>query len=151
VAYQESLALFRKLDLHGGVAMALHNLGHSPLRQGDGSGAAACFREGLALSHADDNRLGCTNCLAGLAGVAAAARRPERAATLLGAAAALLGAGGLQMEPADQADYDRYATATRAILGEAPFAAAQAAGRAMPLEQVVAYGLEEDADLPGRQ
>jgi hypothetical protein len=68
--------------------------------------------------------------------------RPERAATLLGAAAALLEAGGLQMDPIDRAEYDRAAAATRALLGEATFAAAQAAGQAMSLEQAVAYGLE---------
>src|SRR5262245_15581222 len=60
-----------------------------------------------------------------------------------GAAAALREAIGVPLRPTDRAVHDRGLAAARAGLGEAAFAIAWAAGRAMPLEQAVADALEE--------
>jgi hypothetical protein len=82
----------------------------------------------------------------GLAGVAAAAGGARRAARLLGAAAALLATAGLlQPTPGWRDDHARATAAARAQVDEQTFAAAWAEGRAMPLEQAVAYALEEAA------
>jgi hypothetical protein len=45
--------------------------------------------------------------------------------------------------PVARHDYDRDVAVARAQLGETAFAAAWAEGRAMTLEQAVAYALEE--------
>ncbi len=45
-----------------------------------------------------------------------------------------------------RADYDETLAATRAALGEKAFTAAMAEGRAMTLEQAIAYDLVDDVD-----
>ena len=69
----------------------------------------------------------------------------ERAAQLLGAGDALLEAMGIGLQPADKLEVDRYRAAVREQLDEATFEAARAEGRAMSLEEAVAYVLGEDA------
>jgi non-specific serine/threonine protein kinase len=85
-------------------------------------------------------------CLLGLAALAAQEGGPERAARLWGAAAALREAHGLHLPALLRARSEGYAAAARAQVGEAAFAAAWAAGRAMTLEQAVADALEEPGD-----
>ena len=58
----------------------------------------------------------------------------------------MLGDAPYQAEPNA---YERQLLAARAQLGEATFAAAWAAGRAMNLEQAIAYALDADADPSG--
>jgi hypothetical protein len=82
-------------------------------------------------------------CLERLAGVACAQDQPERAARLLGAAEALRQAICAPQPPADRLGWEHSCSSVRAKLGEAMFSAAWVAGRAMTLEQAVAYALEE--------
>ncbi len=84
-------------------------------------------------------------CLAGLAGAAAAGTPAEakQAAQLLGAAEALLETTGVRLNSVDQDAYDYYAAAARARLDDATFAALLEQGRAMTLEQAVAYALAD--------
>ena len=84
--------------------------------------------------------------LAVLAGPAAAKGQSERAVRLLGASEALREATGLGLQAADQFEIDRYVASARAQLDEATFEAAWAEGRAMTLEEAVAYALGEDAE-----
>ena len=60
-------------------------------------------------------------------------------------AAALRAAIGSVIDPVDQANFDRNRQALVTKLGPARFKAARAAGRAMSMEQAVAYALEGDA------
>jgi len=143
--YTESLALFRERGDKETSTSVLHNLGGAVLHQGADRQAAACFAEGLALSREIGSRYSTAMNLAGMAGVAAARGRPERSARLFGAADALFDALGIIVEPVDRAEYDHNAAVARAQLGEDAFAAAWAAGRAMPLEQTFAYALSEAA------
>jgi DNA-binding NarL/FixJ family response regulator len=62
----------------------------------------------------------------------------EQAARLFGAAATLLEASDTAMWPLDRVGYESSLAAARAQLGEASFAAAWEAGRALPLEQAIA-------------
>ncbi len=68
-----------------------------------------------------------------------------RAARLVGVVEALretLGASSLSLSPAERATYEAAVAATRARLGDDAFAAASAAGRALPLTQATAEALE---------
>jgi hypothetical protein len=65
-----------------------------------------------------------------------------RAARLLGAAAEMRAVTGHPPIVGSQAIHERNAAAIRAQLGEDGFAAAWAEGRAMTLEQAIAYALE---------
>lgn len=80
-----------------------------------------------------------------LAWVAAAEGRPERAARLYGAAAALREARGVPLTPDERARHTPALAAARARLDEVAWAADWAAGRALSLEAAVAYALEEEA------
>jgi hypothetical protein len=64
-------------------------------------------------------------------------------ALLFGTAAALRGAMGAPLPPADRAKHQRQVASTRAALGEEVVAAAWAEGRALPLEEAVASALEQ--------
>ena len=81
----------------------------------------------------------------GLAGLAAAQGQAGRAARLFGAAEALRESVSNRIPPSERAEYDHNIAAARAQLSEAAFAASWAGGRAMSLEQAVAYALDEDA------
>ncbi len=140
--YAEGLALFREVGDKEKIAMGLHNFGGAVLHQGDARRAATCFAEGLTLSREVGDRSGIAVNLAGMAGVMAALGQPDRSARLFGAANALFDVMGMVVEPVDRIEYDRNREIARAQLGEEAFPAAWAEGRAMPLEQAIAYALQ---------
>jgi hypothetical protein len=84
----------------------------------------------------------------GLAAVAVTRRQQpegaERAARLLGAAAAQFEAMGAAMWPPDRLEHERTVAAVRSALSDEVVAAAWAEGQAMPLEQVITYALDAD-------
>jgi hypothetical protein len=85
--------------------------------------------------------------LVGLAGSLAMLGQGERAARLYGAAEALQARTGATLpNQAARALHERQVAALRAQLDPATFAAAWAEGRAMTLDEAIAYALEEPAD-----
>jgi len=144
-AYEECLAICRGTGNKQREALMLGNLSYAALHQGDYERAEALVREGLALLWELESKYFVNFGLEVSAGPAAAKGQPERAARLLGAAEALREAMGLGLQPADQFEIDRYEAAAREQLDEATFEAAWAEGRAMTLEEAVAYALGEDA------
>ena len=81
-------------------------------------------------------------CLEGLARVAAMQDRPERAAWLLGASAALRDETGTPLTPIARADHDHASEAAREALGEVPFETAWTAGNETPFEASITTALE---------
>lgn len=70
--------------------------------------------------------------------------RPDRAARLFGATPSSFRAlGTVIIAPDDPAQFDREVAALHARLGDAAFAAAYTAGRAMSPEQTIAYALAD--------
>ncbi|MBI3998151.1 MAG: tetratricopeptide repeat protein, partial [Armatimonadetes bacterium] len=138
-----ALALFRELGDRWGMAMSLHNLGYASQRLGDQGRAAVLFEESLGLGRELGIKEILIMCLAGLAGASAAHLAPQRAATLLGTADALLAAAGASFEPADREDFDRNVALVRARLGDEAFSAAWNEGRAMTLDRALDYALRE--------
>lgn len=143
--YDESLNIAQELSHKSGIAIVLQNLAHVAQYQGDTAQAVARFRAGLALAQELGLKELIAACFAGLAGVAAAAGQSERAVQLFGASEALLDGIGATLEPADQADYDRSVAMTHTQFDESAFAAAWEAGRALTLDQAIAYAFGEDA------
>ena len=84
--------------------------------------------------------------LEGLARVAAAKGRPERASRLCGAAAALREELGALHSPlaARRAEHDRTVAAARAALGEDAFESAWAKGHALPFEEAIDAALGDE-------
>jgi non-specific serine/threonine protein kinase len=139
---KESLALFRTLRIQWGIADSLLELGVLRRRQGDSERSAKLLAESLARFQELGEQRGTAYSLEGLAGVAYATKQRERAARLWGAAEALRETTKPPLAPADHDEYDLEVSAVRVGLGKGAFAAAWAQGRAMALEQAIAYALE---------
>jgi predicted ATPase/DNA-binding CsgD family transcriptional regulator len=138
--FAEALGQFRTLHHEYGMALVLLNLAKVARAQGDYSGAAGLYRESLTLRWAQGEKRHIAGCLRGLASVAAAARQYARAARLYGAAEAAREAIGAPV-PRHHARSEQAVARARAGLGEPAFAAAWAAGRALPLAEAVAEAL----------
>jgi predicted ATPase len=86
--------------------------------------------------------LGSAACMAGMLEIARG--EAARGVTLLAAGAGGAGPIGTVHVPAVRAEAPGFLERARQALGEAGYAAAWAAGRAMPLEQAIAYALEDE-------
>jgi hypothetical protein len=123
-------------------AWALCDLGNVAFDQGNLPQAAALYMESLVVFHEREDLIGIAACLDGLAGAAGAQGRPVHAARLFGIAQGLRGVAGDQSPLGARADYEHDVVTTRAQLEPATFDAARAEGRAMTLEQAIAYALD---------
>lgn len=137
--YEESLRLGRLTGHQVLTAVVLANLGFMALRQQAYRRADGYFRESLTISreigYLEHFGIG----FVGLAGVSLGQGQPDRSMRLVGAADALLEAVGHPLEAADRADYDRIVAAAHDGLGEVRAVALQVEGRAMTLEEALAY------------
>jgi predicted ATPase/class 3 adenylate cyclase/uncharacterized protein HemY len=120
---------------------ALYGLGRVARSRGEYASARTLHAEALAVWQAAGMRFGVPLSLEAFASLATAQNQLERAARLFGAAEASQEL--FRLSPADRADHDRDVAAVRAALGEAAFAAAWAAGRAITMEQALAEALDE--------
>jgi predicted ATPase/DNA-binding CsgD family transcriptional regulator len=145
--YEQALRQFRDLGNTFGTAITLISMAKVARDRGDLARATALYAEGLALRWDHGDKISVAGCLRGLALVAALARQDERAARLFGAAEALresIGAG----EPRGDSRVEDALAPARTALGEEAFAAAWAAGRALPLSEAVAEALDVPSHAP---
>ncbi len=138
--YEQSLAVSRELGDRRVIATTLSNLGDIAQIQGNHPEAYTFYRESLARSQELGAKPVMAKVLQGLAKVACAQGQPARAGQLLGAVRALQDAMGARL---DQAEYDRQVDAMQAAMSEDEFAKAWAQGRALTVEQAIAYALAE--------
>jgi predicted ATPase/DNA-binding XRE family transcriptional regulator len=146
---EESLASLRRKEQQVHISNALVNtlnrLGSMECEMGEVARAARSYGESLELMWRFVGRAYETvACLEGMARVAVMRGRPEKAARLLGASAALREELGTPLSPMVRADHDHAAKAAREALGEEAFSATWAVGHAMPLEESIANALEAD-------
>jgi tetratricopeptide (TPR) repeat protein len=143
---EQSLALCRETDDPDWAAKALCRLGHVARREAKPNEARAHYRESLQIvqgrASTDPARL--FHILTGLAWVALAEEKPARAVRLLGMAEAVCPAERIKLPNHERADGKRVLASAHAALGAETFATAWSEGKAMPLEQAVAYALEEE-------
>jgi len=142
---QEGHALFRELGDRWGIGFSLANLGIVAWNRGEYDHAAALFSESLALRKVLGDRRGISTALTGLAVVMVARGRPEPAAVLYGAAEALREALGLPPPPFIREEYDRQVASVRAALDAAVFDAAWRRGRAMSMEEAIAFARSSES------
>ena len=124
-------------------------------RRGDLGRAADLVQQSLRLRDRLNQRMGAAYCMEALAWIAASGRRYERAAVLLGAAAAaasLLRSQGTTLDSNQpmagfQRDCERQA---RQALGQMAFRAAYHRGLQLPAEDALAYALQQP-DKPPNQ
>ncbi len=142
--FGESLELWRELRGTPGIASALHKLGQVKRATGDLAAARACFVQSLGLQQDLGNAQGVAECLAGLGGTIASAGRPDRAARIFAATAALLDKIGVPLAPADQAAMERDITAARKRLGAQEWESAWTTGHALSSDQAVELAVADD-------
>ena len=139
--WQEALQLFQTQEIEFGVLLILHHLGQVARVQGDAAQAAQHYGRSLQICWQLQDMHMSSRCLAGLGGVAALLGNSSLAAQLLAAAYHLFAKLPPFLAPADQCEYDALVAAVPAPMDAAEFAAAWARGEQMPLEQVVASGI----------
>jgi len=147
-SYKESLTMFRKLEHKGMMADCLYGLGGVVHFQGDDLQARTLYMESLALARELGAKQTIAYVLVRLAILAGAQEQFERTVRLCGAVEdmdyAHLDYAHYDLSPDKRAEYDHYLAAARARLDEATFAAAWADGRALTIEQAIAYALTTD-------
>lgn len=141
VFWEQNIEIFQELRVphaaHGQAALASVSF-----RRGDYDKAKSLFKNSLKVFRENRDMTGVASCLAGLAGILGTAGKPEQAARLFGAAEMILKA--VTLEPADQADFDNFKSLVRESLSEVAFEKASEEGRAMTMEQAIAYALEDN-------
>jgi predicted ATPase/DNA-binding CsgD family transcriptional regulator len=133
--YEEVLALFRGTGSAHGVARALHGLAYVTWKQRDLPRALALSHEVLHLDW--ELRWPIHYHLEDIADIAGRTRHAALAARLYGAADILRQRTGRPVEPVFRAEFERDVAVARQALGDAAFAEAWAAGRALSPEQAV--------------
>jgi len=145
--FEESLRLARELGDPRGIAWSLNGLGIVVAEVGDEAEGRTLNREALALFKGLGDRRGIADTLACLGIVC-----PDLpwAIRLLASADTLRVATGIGVPTGYGPAYERRLTALRGTVGAEIFAAEWAKGRAMPLEEAIAYALAESQPLsPG--
>jgi hypothetical protein len=146
---EESLVVWREMGNVAGHMQALLGLGDLARAESDLTIAHARYAEALHVGQANGARSflrPVTRVLRRLAALSIAAGDPRRAVRIFGAEAA-----AHRDTPMFQGRRDRWEddlASARATLGEAGFAAAWAEGRAMTIEEAIAYALGVNAPAP---
>jgi predicted ATPase/DNA-binding SARP family transcriptional activator len=141
---EQAYGLFETLEDSEGMAFALVNQGFAALSQKHHDRAIELLRQALRRLAELEFRDVIGYCFEGLAAVLAFTKRAEEAARLLGAAEALRESLGVGLAPAEQTTHDETVEAVRGALDEERFTGAWRQGREMPLDDAIAYALEEE-------
>jgi predicted ATPase/DNA-binding CsgD family transcriptional regulator len=133
---QQSLQIFRELDIQRGIAHALGFLGHLTLHHRDPAAARTFLEEGLSRSMKLDDKWIMTISLDGLGKVLAVQKQMKWAALLWGRSDALRETITTYSRPVECIDYKPLISYVRTALGEKAFAAAWEEGRKMSLGEI---------------
>lgn len=144
-SYEQSLLMLRELGDKGVIATSLDNLGALCLDEGNLSAARAYWLEGLTLCRKVGDKRSTAGALESFAEIAQVQQQFPRAAVLFAAAGALREVIGAPLSPNEREEQEGRLAELRAALGEEAFDAAWTQGRAMTLEQAVAYALGSES------
>ena len=137
--YEDCLAWAERVASSVSIGYAKVRLGYLNLRRGDLQSAARFLHEALRLFLKTNNQYGIHFTLEGLAGLAVAEGRWERAGRLFAYAGQHLGS---LRPPVEQDSLDRDLAILRANLTEAEFSKLAAEGSTMTVEQAIALANE---------
>ncbi|HJT57965.1 MAG TPA: tetratricopeptide repeat protein [Ktedonobacteraceae bacterium] len=137
---EEDLSISRETGHTWDIMEALLLLGRIEQAQGNLERASVLFQEGLSLAQQTGYKEITGRYLFGLGSLAVAEQQPRRAAHLLGAAEGLLDTSNIMdFDPTTRLSYERDTAFLRAHFGEQAYAALQAEGRAMPLQDLLTW------------
>ena len=139
---EQALGLFRNLGDRFFENVTLRGIAIIQINQNDVGKAAAALREALVLAKELDSKLEIAGTLSRCGDVAQRANNPARAICLYWAAKNLFDLVGAWPQRYGF-DLEKKLAPCRAALGEAAFTRTVEAGRAMTMEQAIAYALED--------
>ena len=134
----ESVVYWRKMGDRSGLAEALGQLGELARRDRDDRAARAYWSESLSIQRETGDRSSVPGLLEAFAELAASCARPDGAARLYGAAAAIREAISRPVRASGLGRYEQAVASVRNSLGAERFEAAWAEGRALSIEQAIA-------------
>lgn len=140
--YEECLAVCQETGEIRRTCYLCYNLAYIAQHEGNHKRAIQLGYRGLSLACDRHDKHEMANALAVLAGSFGLTGQPQRAARMLGASEAASERMGAFHHPSDMPEVERIITAVSQQLDDTTFRTAWAAGRAMTLEQAVAYALE---------
>ena len=123
------------------VASEASNLSMVERQLGNLDAAEALAREALELGEKIGDQFTTPFAISGLAAIATERGEHARAATLVGAAEAIMEAQQMAWPPDERPHYERMLADLPAAMGSDEFERARAAGRAMPPREAVTYAL----------
>lgn len=137
------LALVRTTGNGMLIASEASNLSMVERQLGNLKDAESLAREALEIGERSGDRFTTPFAISGLAAVATERRAFERAATLVGAAEAIMEAQQMAWPPDERPHYERMLERLPEALGSAAFERARAAGQAMSVEQAIDFARAE--------
>jgi predicted ATPase/class 3 adenylate cyclase len=145
--FEQALSVFRTLGDRTMEAWSLHMLSTAQMRADDLESSRANSTEALLIFHRFGDVAGITLVLDDFASLAIAAGDVPRSARLWGAARALSSAGGVGLADFVDAQFEFYSRPNaRQSIDPAELERYSLEGRAMTLDESVAYALETDID-----
>lgn len=138
---EEGLNIARKTKHQLFLDIPLYLLGVLAVQDNDLPRAKEWFTECLRFEQENGETRQVARCLIGFAKIAVAKNCFEQAARLMGAAKKQIEANGAWWDDMDQAERDRLAKQLLTELNEETFTAAQADGRTMTIDEVLAFSL----------
>jgi predicted ATPase len=141
--YEACLEIVKKTGERLREAMQYHNLGFIATHQNQLQLAEKLIKQALIISIEMDNNYHLAVGISSLAGPAARLGYPKRAARLLGAAHAAMGSLGVNQQPADKVEVDRFTYEVQQALGEEEFSQAWRKGLAMTIQEATDYALSD--------
>ena len=139
--HEESLSIFRKLGDKYFESVALRFIGMLGVKQGNLSHGVASLREALILAQQLDSKYEIAAGIRQIGKAAQAKGNSTKAASLYWASRNIFDSIGAWQEE-DDAEFANDLASCRSGLNESEFAEAVKQGRAMTIEQVIAYALE---------
>jgi tetratricopeptide (TPR) repeat protein len=141
--YEKSLEISRTYGMKEDWGLSLYMLGLLALHQNDYSAARQYFVDYIKAERGSFNKFNAYVFISSQAAISAGTDQPERAARLSGAAQTISESLGYQISRYNQAEFDRHIQMAREQLGTDKFENLANVGRAMTMEQAIAYALED--------
>jgi tetratricopeptide (TPR) repeat protein len=136
--YKQVLTLARELEDREIIAIALLNLAMVSIDEGSGDRARSALIEVRAIAEEIGSKPAAQSVLEVCAGLGALTTEWQRTARFFGAAEAQTRETGLHRDPTDEAFLAPLIAKARAAMGESAYMEAEAAGRALSYEEVMA-------------
>jgi DNA-binding CsgD family transcriptional regulator len=135
---EEGLSIHRELGNKQGLGNKLSDLGILEHDAGNEGAAARHYLESIQLLLEGGDTWYISSPVGGLAAIACRAGSVAQAARLIGASSALRERSGAALWPKERVRFEQTVAVARASLGTDEFARQEAAGRALPLTEVLA-------------